>query len=100
MASSIFGPKAVQPKVLQQPSSIPGSNPDVFAGLQQIKELMQMINSGGNVGKMAEFALSKHPNYPKVIEMIQQYGGDARAAFYAEAKRRGKDPNEILNLLR
>ncbi len=82
------------------PTSSPESDPGIFEGLQQIKNLMGMIRGGGNTGKMAEYALSMHPDYQKAMEAIQQYGGDARAAFYNEAKRLGKDPNAILNLLR
>ena len=85
---------------MAQPQSSPGNNFDIFDGLKQIKGLMQMINSGGSAGRMAEYALTQHPDYPKAMEAIQQYGGDPRAAFYGEAKRMGKNPEEILNLLR
>ena len=103
MASSIFGTRAAQPQSPMQPvpqQSNPPSNNGLLEGLQQLKDLMGMVNSGGKTGQMAELALKRHPAYPQVEQTIQQYGGDARAAFYAEAQRRGIDPNQILELLR
>ena len=107
MASSIFGPRAVQPRVpMAMPTptptstSSPESDPGIFEGLQQIKNLMGMIRGGGNAGKMAEYARSTHPDYQKVMDSIRQHGGNGQAAFYAEARKRGADPEQIIRLLR
>ena len=61
---------------------------------------MGMVSSGGRQGKLAQFALQKHPAYQQVMQTVQEYGGDARAAFYAEAQKRGVDPEQILSMLR
>lgn len=37
---------------------------------------------------------------PKVSGLINQYGGDARTAFYALAQQKGVDPNSILDMLK
>ena len=43
---------------------------------------------------------NNNPQMQQVMRVIQQNGGDARAAFYNTAKQLGKDPNVILNQLR
>lgn len=41
-----------------------------------------------------------NPQMQQVMQIIQQNGGNAKAAFYNMAQQRGVDPNEILNQLR
>lgn len=36
----------------------------------------------------------------QAMELVQQNGGDARAAFYNLAKQKGVNPDDILNQLR
>ena len=79
-----------------QPVSNTGQTPPVLDG---IKNLMAMMQSGGDSQKMAELLLTRHPAYNNVMGLINQHGGDARAAFYAEAERLGVDPNSILGML-
>lgn len=62
---------------------------------------MNMMNSSGSARQMVEGALLNNPKYRETINLINtQYNGDPMAAFYAEAKKKGADPNEIINLLR
>lgn len=37
---------------------------------------------------------------PQVTGLINQYGGNPKAAFYALAQQKGIDPNTILNMLK
>jgi len=37
---------------------------------------------------------------PRVTELINQYGGDPKTAFYALAQQRGINPDEILTMLK
>ena len=41
--------------------------------------------------------LANTPELQEVMKIVEQNGGDAKAAFYNECQARGKDPNEILN---
>lgn len=34
------------------------------------------------------------------MEIVNQYGGDANKAFYAIAKEKGIDPQEILDMMK
>lgn len=37
---------------------------------------------------------------PQVMNLINQYGGNPKTAFYELARQKGIDPNQILNMLR
>ena len=37
---------------------------------------------------------------PQVNQIISQYGGDPKTAFYRYAEANGVDPNEILQMMR
>ena len=37
---------------------------------------------------------------PQIQQIIQQYGGDPKTAFYKYAEANGIDPNEVLNMLK
>ena len=39
-------------------------------------------------------------NNPQVRQIINQYGGDPKTAFYKYAEANGIDPNEVLNMLK
>lgn len=41
-----------------------------------------------------------NPNYQQAQQLIQQNGGDAKAAFYNLAQQMGVDPEQILSQLR
>ena len=38
-----------------------------------------------------------NPQMQQVMQYVHQNGGDARAAFYALAKQKGVDPNQIIS---
>lgn len=42
--------------------------------------------------------LQNNPNVNAVTNLIKQYG-DPQSAFYAEAKRRGVNPEDVLSML-
>lgn len=44
--------------------------------------------------------MSQNPQMQNVMNIVNQYGGDARTAFYETAKERGIDPNTIINMLK
>lgn len=41
-----------------------------------------------------------HPGVKTMMDLVRQHGGDPKKAFYAEAEKRGVDPNQILSLLK
>lgn len=70
------------------------------ANLNQIKGLMNLVKSGGNPQQMFQSMMANNPQYGQVMNLVNQHGGDARAAFYALAKEKGVDPNQILDMLK
>jgi hypothetical protein len=56
---------------------------------------MAQMLKGNPVGMLQNL-----PQYQQAMQLVQQSGGNAQAAFYKLAQQRGVDPNEILNALR
>jgi hypothetical protein len=44
--------------------------------------------------------MMNNPTYSRVMNYIQQNGGDPKAAFYKMAQERGVNPDDILSQLR
>ena len=65
--------------------------------LAQAKQMVQMVKSSGNPQAMVNQMISKNP---QVNQVIQQYGGDPKTAFYKYAEANGVDPNEILQMMK
>ena len=65
--------------------------------LGQAKQMAQMLRTSSNPQAMANQIMS---NNPQVRQIIQQYGGDPKTAFYKYAEANGIDPNEVLNMLK
>lgn len=65
--------------------------------LAQVKQISQMIRSSGNPQAMLNQMVSQNP---QINQIINQYGGDPKTAFYKYAEANGVDPNEILNMMK
>ena len=61
---------------------------------------MAMMQNGGNPQSMLQSLLASNPQLGQVMNLVQQYNGDAKSAFYDLAKQKGVDPNEIINMLK
>ena len=68
--------------------------------IRPIKNAMNMARSIGNPQMMINQMLSQNPNYAQVQQIIQQYGGDPKQAFYGMCQQMGVDPQEILKQLK
>ena len=70
---------------------------------QQSSSLFDMYNQvrhSQNPEQKMQMLLANDPRYIKVMNYIQQNGGDAKTAFYNMAAQKGVDPNSILSRLR
>ena len=74
-----------------------------------LPQILQQLNrnNAGQIQQMAQLLkgnpigmLQSMPQYRQAIDLVQQSGGNAQAAFYKLAQERGVDPNEILKALR
>ena len=65
--------------------------------LNQARQMAQTIKSCGNPQAMVNQMLSQNP---QVNQIINQYGGNPKTAFYKYAEANGVNPDEILNILK
>lgn len=89
MASSLFGN-----------AQTPMTNPNILNNLQQVKNMMSLVQGASNPTMMMQTMISQNPKLKEVMEYVNQNGGDAKSAFYAMAKQKGVDPEQILSMLR
>lgn len=78
-----------------QPQSLT-SNPN----LSQVLNLYKMVRNSNNPSLMLQSLAQSNPQLKGTLDLVQQYGGDPRTAFYALAKQKGIDPNQILSMLK
>lgn len=67
--------------------------------ISQIKNMMNMIRNAGNPKAMLNSLINSNPQMKNVMSLVQQSGGDPKAAFYKLAEQKGVDPNTILQML-
>ena len=72
----------------------------ITSQIQPIKQAMNMVKSASNPQMMMNQLMGNNTMYSQVQQIIQQNGGDAKAAFYNLCNQMGVDPNEILNSLK
>ena len=68
--------------------------------LTPIKNMMNMVKSAGNPQMMLQQMISQNPQMKQVMDLVNQNGGDPKAAFYKMAEEKGINPDEILNMLK
>ena len=66
----------------------------------RIKQMMQTIRAAANPQAALNMMAMNNPQLKQVMEIVNQHGGDAMAAFTAVAKENGMDPEEILGMLK
>lgn len=49
---------------------------------------------------MVQQMLTRNPQYTQALDIVNQYGGDSRTAFYETARKFGIDPNTVLGMLK
>ena len=65
-----------------------------------IQPIKQAMSTAQNPQMVLETMMRNNPQLRQVSQIVQQYNGDAKAAFYALAQRNGVDPNDVLNMLK
>lgn len=65
--------------------------------LGQVKQMAQAFKATSNPQVLASRIIQ---NNPKITQIINQYGGDPKTAFYKYAEANGIDPDEVLNMLK
>lgn len=68
--------------------------------INSIKNMFDAIKSAGNPQAMFGQMMMQNPQFKQVVDYVNANGGDARSAFYAMAKEKGVDPEQILSIFR
>lgn len=75
-------------------------NPQLNSNFSNILNLYNMVRNSNNPTLMLQSLAQSNPQVKGVMDLVQQYGGDPRTAFYELAKQKGIDPNQILGMLK
>lgn len=60
-----------------------------------------MFKGGGNPqGLLQSMISARNPNALQAMQIVQNSGGDMKAAFFKLAAEKGVDPNSILSMLK
>lgn len=62
--------------------------------------MVNLIKSSKNPQAMMQSMINQNPQMKQVMEMVNKNGGNPKDAFYALAKEKGVNPDDILNLLK
>ena len=65
--------------------------------MAQIKNMIGMFRGMGNPQAMIQ---TMAQNNPQLQQLLRQYNGDAKQAFYGVAKQAGIDPDELIGMLK
>jgi hypothetical protein len=72
-------------------------NQSNMSRIGQAKQMAQMFKSASNPNALVNQMMSQNP---QVRQIINQYGGDPKTAFYKYAEANGIDPNDVLGMLK
>lgn len=67
---------------------------------QPVRQIMNAVRSAQNPQAALNQIIMTNPQMKQVMDIVQKHGGDPMTAFREEAKARGVDPNEILDMLK
>lgn len=59
-----------------------------------------MLNSSNNPEAMLQYLMASNPKFKDAMNLVRQNGGSPKDAFYALAKQKGINPDEIIRLLK
>jgi len=62
--------------------------------INQFRNLMQMAR--GNPSGVLESMMRGNPAYGQVMKLVNDNGGDPEKAFYALARQKGLDPDQLV----
>lgn len=71
-----------------------------IVNLDKIKQMMQFVKMANNPNAALNQLISSNPQMAQLLQMIQQSGQSPEQLFYALAKQKGVDPEQILAALR
>ena len=68
--------------------------------LGPVKQMMNAIQTAQNPALALQQMAGNNPQLQQAMQLVQQSGGDAQAAFVKLCKERGIDPQQIMGMLK
>ena len=65
-----------------------------------VKQIMSTVQAAGNPALALQQMAGNNPMIQQAMQLVQQSGGDGKAAFEKLAKENGIDPNQIIKMLK
>lgn len=72
----------------------------LLGNLGQIKQMMNTLRAAQNPQAMIQQMAGNNPQLSQAMKLIQDSGGDGKAAFYKLAGDMGVDPEQIISALK
>ena len=69
------------------------------AKLGPVRQLMQTVQMAQNPALALQQMASQNPQLQQALQLVQQSGGDPKAAFNKLCQERGIDPQQVLSML-
>ena len=60
---------------------------------------MKVLQSSNNPQAMLQLMVQTNPKLRDIMQYINQHGGNPETAFYAMAKEKGINPDEVIQML-
>ena len=67
--------------------------------LGPIRQMMQTVKAAQNLALALQQMAGNNPQVQQALQLVQQSGGNAQAAFEKLARENGMDPQQILAML-
>ena len=68
--------------------------------LGPVKQMMQAVKAAQNPALALQQMAGNNPQLQQALQLVQQSGGDPKAAFEKLARESGIDPQQILGMLK
>ena len=65
-----------------------------------VKQMINTVQAAGNPALALQQMASNNPAIQQAMQLVQQSGGDGKAAFEKLAKENGIDPDQIMQMLK
>ena len=72
----------------------------MLGAAQSLKSAMALARNSANPNAAIQQMLMTNPQYRQAMDLVNQNGGDVKAAFYSYARQTGMDPEQVLSMLR
>lgn len=76
------------------------STNNVVNNIQYFKNMLTNIQNSVDPRAKLNDLINSNPKIRDIMKMVQRYGNNPKDAFYALAKEKGVNPDDVLNALR